>query len=194
MTHLRPPHDHPGFDACVRCHPTNCCYTQDVFELVDRHFAARTAITSIDAQLDQQEVAFRSIQKRLLVRYKVRTAFAVCLRVQRRWERTRRRAQPNQCSNLQKASADGQSACSSPAGSQDQLALFKKSCVAACLPRVCVCAQDKNAGPLNRLDVLMEEVYEHILELADKVWGGVCAGVGFEEGGIDGHVRGMGVQ
>lgn len=71
---------------------------QDVFDLVDRHFAARTAISSIDAQLEQQEVAFRSIQKRLLVRYK-----------------------------------------------------------------------DKNAAPLNQLDVLMEEVYEHIMELADKL-------------------------
>lgn len=128
-----------GFDPYLRCHPTNCCYTQDVFELVDRHFAARTAITSIDAQLEQQEVAFRSIQKRLLVRYKVRTAFAVCLRVQRTWDRTRRRAQPNQHSNLKKALADAQSACSSPAGSQGQLALFKQSCVAACLPRACLC-------------------------------------------------------
>lgn len=29
--------------------------------------------------------------------------------------------------------------------------------------------QDKNAAPLNQLDVLMEEIYEHIMELADKV-------------------------
>jgi hypothetical protein len=40
--------------------------------LVDRHFAARQALASIDAALEQQEVAFRSIQKRLLVRCKVR--------------------------------------------------------------------------------------------------------------------------
>jgi hypothetical protein len=29
--------------------------------------------------------------------------------------------------------------------------------------------QDKNAAPLNELDVLMEETYEHIIELADQV-------------------------
>jgi hypothetical protein len=33
--------------------------------------------------------------------------------------------------------------------------------------------QDKNAAPLNQLDVLMEEVYDRIVELADKV--GACA-------------------
>lgn len=44
---------------------------QDLFELVDQHFATRTAISSIDMQLEQQGVTFRSIQKRLLVRYKV---------------------------------------------------------------------------------------------------------------------------
>lgn len=45
---------------------------QDLFELVHQHFAARAAISSIDQQLEQQEVTFRSIQKRLLARYKVR--------------------------------------------------------------------------------------------------------------------------
>jgi hypothetical protein len=44
---------------------------QDVFDLIEEHFAARQALASIDAALEQQEVAFRNIQKRLLVRYKV---------------------------------------------------------------------------------------------------------------------------
>jgi hypothetical protein len=44
---------------------------QDVFDLIERHFSARQAISSIDSQLEQQGVIFRSIQKRLLVRYKV---------------------------------------------------------------------------------------------------------------------------
>lgn len=35
--------------------------------------------------------------------------------------------------------------------------------------RTCVHTQDKNAAPLNQLDVLMEETYEHIMELTDKV-------------------------
>jgi hypothetical protein len=43
-----------------------------VFELVDRHFAVRTALAAANEQLEQREAQFRSVQKRLLVRYKVR--------------------------------------------------------------------------------------------------------------------------
>jgi hypothetical protein len=32
-----------------------------------------------------------------------------------------------------------------------------------------VCVQDKNAAPLNQLDVLMEETYDHIMELTHQV-------------------------
>lgn len=63
-------------DSHVQCtlpHPCLCpLHKQDLFELIEQHFAARAAITSIDSALEQQEVTFRSIQKRLLVRYKVR--------------------------------------------------------------------------------------------------------------------------
>jgi hypothetical protein len=55
------------------------------------------------------------------------------------------------------------------------VALVRSVWLPACLPacRMCAFVQDKNAAPLNQLDVLMEEVYEHIMELADKV-GGLC--------------------
>jgi hypothetical protein len=60
----------PPAPATHRTHP------QDLFELVGQHFAARAAISGIDGQLEQQEVTFRSIQKRLLARYKVGAARA----------------------------------------------------------------------------------------------------------------------
>ncbi|WIA14131.1 hypothetical protein OEZ85_002674 [Tetradesmus obliquus] len=71
---------------------------QDVFELVDRHFALRAALAAANEALEQREVQFRSVQKRLLVRYK-----------------------------------------------------------------------DRNAAPLNQLDVLMEETYDQILDLATQM-------------------------
>ena len=45
---------------------------QDLFDLIEQHFVARMAVSRMDSQLEQQEVTFRSIQKRLLVRYQVR--------------------------------------------------------------------------------------------------------------------------
>lgn len=55
------------------CNKQHAAPPQDVFHLIDQHFAARAAISSIDSQLEQQETTFRSIQKRLLVRYNVST-------------------------------------------------------------------------------------------------------------------------
>lgn len=52
----------------------------------------------------------------------------------------------------------------------------------------CCCAvQDKNAAPLNQLDVLMEEVYDQIMELADKV--GACA-----QQVVQGHQAGIHIR
>jgi hypothetical protein len=55
-----------------------------VFELVDRHFAVRAALAAANEQLEQREAQFRSVQKRLLVRYKVRLVrklFVHCIRL-----------------------------------------------------------------------------------------------------------------
>lgn len=39
---------------------------------MDAHFGARQALAAAEAELEQREVQFRAIQKRLLMRYKVR--------------------------------------------------------------------------------------------------------------------------
>lgn len=60
----------------------------------------------------------------------------------------------------------------------------------SCACRTLHTVQDKNAAPLNQLDVLMEETYEHIMDLADKVRGtGTRAmqdGRGFTQAGTKG--------
>jgi hypothetical protein len=45
---------------------------QDVFDLVEAHFAARGAETALAARLEARAQQFRSVQKRLLMRFKVR--------------------------------------------------------------------------------------------------------------------------
>ena len=44
----------------------------EYFALVDEHFATRKTIARIDLELEQRAQQFRSVQKRLLVRFKVR--------------------------------------------------------------------------------------------------------------------------
>jgi hypothetical protein len=46
-------------------------HEQDLFELVDAHFAVRELLAMSEAELEQRELQFRSVQKLLLVRYKV---------------------------------------------------------------------------------------------------------------------------
>jgi hypothetical protein len=45
---------------------------QDVCDLIEAHFAARAADRALAARLEDRAQQFRSVQKRLLVRYKVR--------------------------------------------------------------------------------------------------------------------------
>eukprot|EP00775_Hariotina_reticulata_P008314 gene8314-8499_t len=47
---------------------------QDLFELVDAHFAGRELLATAEVELEQREVQFRSVQKLLLVRYKDQNA------------------------------------------------------------------------------------------------------------------------
>lgn len=44
---------------------------QEWYALVDAHFAARQAAAGVRAQLDERAAQMRSIQKRLLVRFRV---------------------------------------------------------------------------------------------------------------------------
>lgn len=48
---------------------------QDVFDLIDKHFAAWAAEQALNARLEERAQQFRSVQKRLLVRFKVGAAF-----------------------------------------------------------------------------------------------------------------------
>lgn len=47
------------------------CPLQDVLELIDGHFNNRQSLTAAEAELEQREIQFRGVQKRLLVRYQV---------------------------------------------------------------------------------------------------------------------------
>lgn len=72
VTHSETVTDHkPGWHSQAPPSLRHALPLQDVFDLIEHHFSARQAISSIDSQLEQQGVIFRSIQKRLLVRYKV---------------------------------------------------------------------------------------------------------------------------
>lgn len=45
---------------------------QEFFDVVEQHFIARLSISKLSEQLEERAQQFRSIQKRLLVRFKVR--------------------------------------------------------------------------------------------------------------------------
>ena len=54
----------------------HCCAScsQDVFDLVESHFAARGKERELAATMEDRVQQFRSVQKRLLVRFKVWSA------------------------------------------------------------------------------------------------------------------------